>query len=268
MGINHPFSNRSIPILDDAPTTSRLGEVPVDDRDLRYSEPLADLRELGLAGENYYARTDGKNEPYCRQLSGSTSRLLARRSVAEKLVEIDRGLREFGLSVWIYDAYRPISAQRSLWQFFQNRMAAQNPSLSNAELDAEARKYVSDPRKFDPDDARTWPLHTTGGAVDVTLKIVGAEKLLDLGTSFDDMAGASNTDYFERQLLDDKIDSRDERLTGRRILYWAMRERDFTNYPFEYWHFDWGDQMHILTLSAQGLAAPKAAWYGYVPLPD
>ena len=35
----------------------------IDAHDPRYAEALVDVRDLAIAGENYYARTDGGNTP-------------------------------------------------------------------------------------------------------------------------------------------------------------------------------------------------------------
>jgi hypothetical protein len=43
-----------------------------------------------------------------------------------------------------------------------------------------------------------------------------------------------------------------------------MREAGFTNYINEWWHFDWGDQLYVLTLDLMGEPLQSgAAWYGY-----
>jgi zinc D-Ala-D-Ala dipeptidase len=80
------------------------------------------------------------------------------------------------------------------------------------------------------------------------------------------MHEASHTAHFERLLNNGRIGEDDTRLRNRRLLYWAMRNQGFTNYSYEYWHFDYGDQVHIMALRQLGQDA-HAAWYGYVPPP-
>lgn len=81
-----------------------------------------------------------------------------RRSSAEKLAKAAGGLRAKGLRLVIYDAYRPLSAQRALWK------AKPDP------------RFVADPAKGSS--------HNRGGAVDCAL--ADAEgRLLPMPTAFD-----------------------------------------------------------------------------------
>src|ERR1700730_3933937 len=57
-----------------------------------------------------------------------------------------------------------------------------------------------DPRHFDRQDPRTWPVHTTGAAIDLTSCNLGNGKPLDMGTHFNKMLPASHSDHFERIL--------------------------------------------------------------------
>lgn len=88
-----------------------------------------------------------------------------------------------------------------------------------------------------------------------------------MGTHFDDMSTASHSYYFERLLHAGRIAPDDERLRNRRLLHWAMQEQGFTNYSYECWHFDYGNQMYAMMLKFLGRHHEQAAWYGYVPAP-
>jgi D-alanyl-D-alanine dipeptidase len=60
----------------------------------------------------------------------------------------------------------------------------------------------------------------------------------------------------------------DPRLLNRRLLHRAMTEEGFLNYPLEFWHYDFGDQMYVLHAGLLKLPdAPKTAWYGYADAP-
>ena len=77
-------------------------------------------------------------------------------------------------------------------------------------------------------------VHSTGGAVDLT--IVDPEgRELDMGTGFDDFSDAANTAYFEKNGSQEIRDN-------RRLLYNVMLAAGFTNYPSEWWHYDFGDR--------------------------
>jgi D-alanyl-D-alanine dipeptidase len=235
--------------------------IPIDPADPRAQEELVDVRDLGVRGDNFYARADGSNPPYHQPIEGAIAGLLVRRGVAERVARADAHARPFGYSLYVLDGYRPIVTQAGLWRFFWDHFAAQG--LSEDEVEERTLTFVSDPRAFDPENPTTWPLHSTGGAVDLTL--CGPDGLpLDLGTPFDDPTEASATDHFERLLAAGRITARDHRLLHRRILYWTMREAGFTNYVNEWWHYDWGDQLHVFTLDFMGAPLPsRAAWYGY-----
>ena len=183
--------------------------------------------------------------------------------MAKLVAQVDQGLKPHGLGLYVLDGYRPIITQVGLWQHFWDHFARKEPRFGEAEIEIETKKFVSDPRAFDRADARTWPLHATGGAVDLTLCDAGGE-LLDLGTPFDDPSDKAATAYFEMRLREGAITEGDRRLLNRRILYWAMRDAGFTNYLYEWWHFDLGNQMYILSLGLLGERTPPAAWYGYI----
>jgi hypothetical protein len=43
-----------------------------------------------------------------------------------------------------------------------------------------------------------------------------------------------------------------------------MTDAGFANYPFEYWHFDYGDRLYVVNAAAAGHPTPRAAFYPYV----
>jgi hypothetical protein len=46
-----------------------------------------------------------------------------------------------------------------------------------------------------------------------------------------------------------------------------MQEQGFTNYSYECWHFDYGNQMYVMMRDYLDGDETGAAWYGYVPAP-
>jgi len=248
------------------------GCIPVNARHALHREPLASLTDLGLAGENYYARTDGGNAPYHRPIRGSLSGLWARRSVAEKLSRVNRALRPWGYQLFTWDAYRPVACQRGLWDFFWAQARAEAPDADDETIRARVLTFVSDPSRFDPSDPTTIPTHATGAAVDLTLQHIETGELAEMGAGFDEMSDRAASDHYERALEQGVISPDDPRLLNRRLLHAAMRSEGLVNYPPEFWHFDWGNQMYVRNLAANpavlGGDAPRAAWYGYVRPPE
>ncbi len=82
------------------------------------------------------------------------------------------------------------------------------------------------------------------------------------------MSALSHSDHFERLRARGRIGEDDPRLCNRRLLHWAMQDQGFTNYSYECWHFDYGNQMYVMMRNYLGPDHIAAAWYGYVPVPE
>lgn len=134
-------------------------------------------------------------------------------------------------------------------------------------MEAFTRKYASDPRGFDPANPATHPLHSTGGAIDVVLRRHSSGALIDLGTYFDDPDEKSHTHFYERELQAGRIARDDERLLHRRALYGAMTQAGFTNYPYEFWHYDYGNRMYACMMRRLGAKLDLDAIFTYLPPP-
>lgn len=249
--------------LSEAVSTADVRAVPVDRTHPLHHEPMVEVRDHALAGDPWYFRQDGNNPPYGRRLPGSIGDLLLRRSVVARLRAADDLLRNFDAALLVVDAWRPIALQQALFDHFTAQIGAARPDLSPADLLHQVRAYVSDPSGFDPGDATTWPTHITGAAVDVLLIDRVSGTPIDLGAGFDDMGAVAHSDHFERLLQQGQVVPDDPRLLHRRLLHHAMRSAGFANYPMEFWHFDWGNQMYVANLARAGAGAPDAAWYGW-----
>jgi zinc D-Ala-D-Ala dipeptidase len=259
--------DRPIPMQRRALTVECYHEVPIDSENPRYREPLVDARDHGLAGENYYSRTDGENPPYRQSIAGAIRELWCRQTIVAMLIRVNELLAGHGVELFLWDAYRPIACQQSLWRFFWAQIRREMPHADEAQISDRVRRYVSDPQIFDPANPRTWPVHTTGAAIDLTLRDLRSGALLDMGAGFDEMSPASHTAHFEEILKRGRISNDDIRLRNRRLLYGAMRNQGFTNYSYEFWHFDYGNQMYITALKQLGQNV-RAAWYGHVSPPS
>lgn len=253
-----------IPRLEKTVNAADYRNIPVQLSHPLYGEALVDIRDYGIAGESYYHRTDGENRPYYCQLEGSIPEILVRKSVAEKLQEVNHRLANIGFELFVWDAYRPLATQIGIWKFFEDAQRKNNPLLTNEEVYDEVIKYVSDPQWFSRDDPSTWPTHMTGASVDLTIRHLKYKSNLEMGAYFDQMDCLANTNHFEQQLERKLISREDPRVQNRRLLYFAMTESGFTNYPFEYWHFDWGNQMNQMIKSVLSNSSPEPAWYGAV----
>ena len=131
-----------------------------------------------------------------------TSLCYLRKSVAQRLVRVQKALRRRGLGLKIWDGYRPLSVQKRMWELVPDP------------------RYVADPRKGSR--------HNRGAAVDVTLvDSLGNE--LPMPTGFDDFTPRAHRDYMN---LPPQV------IHNRRLLEEAMRREGFIPLPTEWWHFD------------------------------
>jgi D-alanyl-D-alanine dipeptidase len=242
-------------------------DIPIDKNDPRGNEPLIPLLSVGVAFESYYARTDGKNPPFGRPIEGSRHDIWLRKSVARKLARVNQLLRPFDAELFVLDGHRSVACQQGLWNFYYAKAKQENPGGSDQEYRARARQFIVDPVSFDENDSRTWPAHTNGAAVDLTLRDSVTGELLEMGANFEDDADANASvgDYFERQLIAGNIDEDDVRLQNRRLLNWAMTREGLLNETAKvFWHYDWGNQIYVRASRVLLEDPPQAAWYGYI----
>jgi D-alanyl-D-alanine dipeptidase len=131
-----------------------------------------------------------------------TSLCYLRKSVAERLVRVQKRLRKNGLGLKIWDAYRPLSVQWKMWELVPDP------------------RYVADPR--------IGSRHNRGAAVDVTLVDAQGRELV-MPTGFDDFSEKAHRNYMD---LPDSV------LQRRALLEAAMTAEGFLPLPTEWWHFD------------------------------
>ena len=187
---------------------------------------------------------------YFRQgIPNALSRMYLRQEAAEKLIEAARYLPG-GYSLVIFDSYRPLEVQASLFNTFMSQLRDQYPQKSEEELIDLTQTYVSLPSS---DLTRPSP-HATGGAIDLSIK----ESLglpLDMGTDFDSFEIMAQTAYFKR------VQGGEEVHQNRRLLYIVMTQAGFTNYPEEWWHYDFGNQFW-------GKITGEKAKYGFADIEE
>ena len=169
---------------------------------------------------------------------------LLRRPVALALARVQAELADKGLSLKVYDCYRPTRAVAAMAQWARDAKAAPDTSRFYPALDKAtlfARGYISNRSA-----------HSRGVAVDLTIVPRTAPAIapfdpsarygkctapqaerapddsLDMGTGFDCFDVKSHT-------MSAAIAP--AQAANRRILLEAMRRHGFTNYKREWWHF-------------------------------
>jgi D-alanyl-D-alanine dipeptidase len=133
---------------------------------------------------------------------------------AAKLVKAQQILQEQHpeFSLLVYDAARPLSIQRMLWE------SVKGTSLT---------RYVANPQKTG--------LHNYGMAVDVTI----ADSLqipLDMGTPFDYFKKKAGISHEDSLLMTGLLTQK--QINNRRLLRNTMRQAGFHTIGGEWWHFN------------------------------
>ncbi|QWF71538.1 M15 family metallopeptidase [Methylomonas paludis] len=199
-------------------------KVPIVDN----GEALVDVRHYApdkiSSGATYFAW----------QIPGSLAECYVRDSVARRLARAAQQLPN-DLRLYVFDGWRPVTVQRYLFDQYQAELHAKHPDWPAAELLAQTQIFVSFPNT----EPSCPSPHLTGGAVDLTL-IDTEGRLLDMGSAFDEFSFRSHTDYFSRL---PKL-SRQEHLQrdNRQLLLDVLGAQGLSNYPEEWWHFDYGNQ--------------------------
>jgi zinc D-Ala-D-Ala dipeptidase len=234
---------RNQPIPDAKSTESALDyhNVPIDLAGEVNGQPLVDVSTFNIAAKSIYTKSLA---PHYKSFEKALDKVYVRTALAEKMVEVNKSLNPYGVELLVLDGFRPIGLQHELWQHFVAKGKTLYPTALEEDLVKFAGQFCSDPRGFNPNDYKTWPVHTTGGAVDLTLRTLEDQQELFMGSIFDDADSVSFTRYFEAPEL--KSQSAIEARRNRRLLWHAMTSEEFANYSCEWWHFDYGTQMWVI----------------------
>lgn len=200
------------------PDTSNIKIVPIDDPLVCISDTFQDIM---LFQPKYFERG----------IPGAIRQLYARKTVADMLLNAAHSLPT-GYKLKIFDAWRPFAVQKALYDEYYSSLhcAFEDTNKNETELKKMASLFVSYPSK---NPNRPF-VHSTGGAVDLTI-VDASERDLNMGTYFDDFSEAAHTAHFESSSIYEIRDN-------RRLLYHTMLSVGFTNYPCEWWHYDFGDR--------------------------
>lgn len=157
---------------------------------------------------------------------GHSPIFVARETVARRLVEAAAALPP-GYLLLVKESLRPAALQKLYFERRLERVMSEQPSLAEHEAIARTAQFVAPP----------WVAgHPSGGAVDVTLSDGhGAE--LDLGCGYDEDEAAS-----EGACFSDFPGLGPAARANRALLFAAMNGIGFVNYPFEWWHWSYGDR--------------------------
>lgn len=173
----------------------------------------------------------------------ASTQLYLRQEATDRLIQASKNLPA-GYSFVIFDSYRPIVVQQEIFSRFKDELRKSHQEINENELNSMTEVYVSLPSR---DPLKPSP-HSTGGAIDLSIANEKQE-LLEMGADWDSFDIKSQTAYF--RLLNGTYHQ------NRRLLYQLMTGVGYTNYPEEWWHYDFGNQFwaRIVTRTAiYGLA--------------
>lgn len=157
-----------------------LDYIPTATQELRYAT------EDNFTGQVIYPFTDA----YLRW------------GTVQKLMQVSEDLAEFGLYIKIWDGFRPVSAQFTLWE------VCPNPT------------YVANPTKG-------YSSHSRGNTIDLTLVDADGREV-EMPTAFDDFSAKADRNY---------TDCTEIAANHAELLEILMEKYGFTPYFGEWWHF-------------------------------
>lgn len=236
---------------------------PIDTAPLGRTEGLVSIERASIAGKNFYFAAN--NPLYNARIPGSIDAVLVRPGVLERLMRVQKKLTSAGLELLVFDAWRPAAVQAYMHDtWVPNYLRAQHPEWNEEQLAETVNQYWAWGPATEADiDPLSPPPHSTGGALDLTIRWRNAEQLW-MGTLVDDVTERAYTGAFEFE--DSTFSSSDiEARKNRRLLYALMHQEGFQNNPTEWWHFSYGDQMWAKLSSAEQGVEIKALYSNIVP---
>ena len=133
-----------------------------------------------------------------------------RYGTVKKLIAVSEDLAQLGLSLKIWDGFRPVSAQFRLWE------VCPDPT------------FVANPQKG-------FSSHSRGSTVDITLVDTDGNEL-EMPTGFDDFSKKADRDY---------SDCTETAASHAELLEILMEKHGFRGYSAEWWHFSDTDEYPV-----------------------
>lgn len=169
-------------------------------------------RELRYCGHNNFlgVPVDGYEEDI----------LITSTLTAKALKKVQDTLRKKGLSLKVFDAYRPQTAVNHFVRWAKKA----NDTLTKSEFYPKLKKR----NLFKLGYIASKSGHSRGSSVDVTIVDIKTEKELDMGSPYDFFGIASHVSY-------NKLTKKQK--ANRKLLQKVMANNGFRPYANEWWHF-------------------------------
>jgi D-alanyl-D-alanine dipeptidase len=149
-----------------------------------------------------------------------------RESVACRLVDAVSNLPS-DYCLLVKESLRPAALQRFYFERRLRKILTSNPGLSESDAIEVTSRFVAPPSVAG---------HPGGGAIDITLCSRDGREL-DLGCAYDADEVASGGACFS-QFENLNAHARKH----RSLMFAALEDVGFVNYPFEWWHWSYGDK--------------------------
>ncbi|HVV68531.1 MAG TPA: M15 family metallopeptidase [Gammaproteobacteria bacterium] len=155
-------------------------------------------------------------------------------AVYEKLLIAQQSLPN-DLKFCLYEGYRSLQLQEQLFNQRYQMLKQRHPDLEHPQLFQATTRMVSP--TINLDGSTNIPPHATGGAFDIYLVDMAGE-IVDMGIRAADWM----QDYDGSLSKTDSLIISDQAKHYRAIMSQALNAVGFVNYPWEYWHWSYGDR--------------------------
>jgi D-alanyl-D-alanine dipeptidase len=171
----------------------------------------------------YDLRYSTKNNFTKTKLYKSGKETFLRLGVANALKKVESDLNRQGFGLKIFDAYRPYSVTKKMWDLIHDDRYVANPSKGSG--------------------------HNRGLAVDLTIINLKDGSELSMGTGFDNFTDTAHQTF--KNLPADI-------LANRKLLREAMEKYGFHALETEWWHFSWPNDRNydVLDIDFKKLRKP------------
>ncbi|NCP83342.1 MAG: M15 family metallopeptidase [Bacteroidetes bacterium] len=132
-----------------------------------------------------------------------TVRVFLVEQAAKALQSVAHDLEKDSIGIIVYDAYRPLSVQRKLWEMYPNP------------------DFVADPK--------TGSRHNRGAAIDLSLYYINTGEPMNMPTEYDNFTEKASHFF---------LDLPENSLRNRSYLKSVMEKHGFVSLNSEWWHYD------------------------------
>ena len=169
---------------------------------LGYNDSL--WKEVKFSKNIYKQMVYANKDNFTKEKIYPCARCFLRPEVAQALALAQKSANELGLTLLVFDCYRPKEFQEKMYNIVNNP------------------KYVAKPKG-------KGSMHNRGLAVDLALSDTNGV-ILDFGGNFDDFSENAHHDFKD-------ISANARR--NRKLLKKIMQDAGFTFYQFEWWHYNY-----------------------------